>query len=55
MDDLLGIKAFMSPVNTVSITGKRSQAESEQSDCSQTSSNEDKENSTPSKLTILYK
>ncbi|EGI59940.1 hypothetical protein G5I_11876 [Acromyrmex echinatior] len=34
-------------VNTVSITSKRSQAESEQSDCSQTSSNEDKENSMP--------
>ncbi|KYN29104.1 hypothetical protein ALC57_01467, partial [Trachymyrmex cornetzi] len=47
MDDLLGTKPFMSPVSTISTTGKRSRAESEQSDCSLTSSNEDKENSMP--------
>ncbi|KYN14483.1 hypothetical protein ALC57_13308 [Trachymyrmex cornetzi] len=55
MDDLLGTKPFMSPVSTTFTNGKRSRAESEQSDCSQTSSNEDKENSTPNKLIILYK
>lgn len=51
MDDLLGNKPFMSPITTVSFTGKRTLSESE---CS-TSSDEKQECSKLLNLILLFK